>query len=174
MVTRARPVGFRRSSVLALLTLWVALGGVSACSSESAPKATSTTSKSTAATGPVVATSPAVPPATRDCGTRSELAGWPTTTGPPPDANACILEAFAAGTPAQMSVTFVGGGDSGRKTQDGYDIPTRRIVTWLVLGKNEVQVTTDLTEDGGTSSIETCTGLVMDGYQSPPKATGCS
>ncbi|MEO6627672.1 MAG: hypothetical protein ABIP03_03810 [Aquihabitans sp.] len=73
-----------------------------------------------------------------------------------------------------MSVTLVGGGDSGRKTQDGYDIPTRRIVTWLVLGKNEVQVTTDLTEDGGTSSIETCTGLVMDGYQSPPKATGCS
>ncbi len=58
--------------------------------------------------------------------------------------------------------TISGIGASGRKTQDGYDIPTRRIVTVRVLGKNEVQVTTDLTEDGGTLTTRTCAGLEPD------------
>ncbi len=53
-------------------------------------------------------------------------------------------------------------GDSGRKTRDGYGTLARRIVTARVVGKNEVQVTTDLTEDGGTSTTRACTGLEPD------------
>lgn len=45
--------------------------------------------------------------------------------------------------------------DSGRRTQDGYDIPTRRLVTWIVLGRNQVRQVTDLSEEGGPiTSIE--------------------
>lgn len=93
---------------------------------------------------------------------------------PGPYTYACILDAFASGTPAQMSAVLAGSGDSGRKTQDGYDIPTQQIVTWHVLGKDEVQVTTDLTEDGGTSTTQTCTGLAMVGLGGTPQATDCS
>ncbi len=73
-----------------------------------------------------------------------------------------------------MSAISAGSRDSGRQTQDGYDIPTRRIVTWLVLSKNEVQVTTDLTEDGGTSTTRTCAGLAVAGHGSLPQGTDCS
>jgi len=100
---RTRQVRTRRCVGLVLVPVGLALVAASACSSESAPQATSRTSESTATTGPVAVTEPAVPPATEDCRTNNALAGWPTTTAPAPDAYACILDALATGTPAQMS-----------------------------------------------------------------------
>lgn len=151
-------VRVRRLIGLVVLPVCVALVTASACSGGSARQATSGTTKSTATIGRVRATTPAVPTGTKVCGTVNALAGWPTTTAATPNAYACILDAFAAGAPAQMS-TISGSGDSGRKTQDGHDIPTRRIVTLRVLGKGKVQVTTDLTEGGGKTTTKTCTGL---------------
>lgn len=169
----ARRVWVRRRGALAVLVASMVLTAVSACSSESAREATPKTSESTDTTRPVAVTEP-VPPATKDCGTHNALAGWPTTMVTSPDAFACILDALVTGNPAQMSAISAGSSDSGRKTQDGYDIPTRQITTWLVLGRDEVQVTTDLTEDGGTSTTQTCTGLVAAGYGSLPQGTDCS
>lgn len=171
---QAGQVRVRRCMGLALASARLVLVVASACSSNRAPPATLGSSRSTAATGPVVVTEPAVPPATKDCGTTNALAGWPTTMVTPPNGYACILDALVTGTPAQMSVISAGSRDSGRQTQDGYDIPTRRIVTWLVLGKKEVQVTTDLTEDDGTSTTRTCTGLAVAGSGALPQGIDCS
>lgn len=102
------------------------------------------------------------------------MVGWPTTFAPPPNPYACVLDALADGTPAQMSSISAGDHDSPRETEDGYRIPTRRIVTWLVLDRHEVQVTTDLTEDGGASSTQTCTDLVVADDYSPPQGIDCS
>lgn len=172
---RVSQVRSRRGMGLAVLTAGMVLTVVSACSSETATQATPKTSESTTATTrPVAATEPVVPLATKDCGTQNTLAGWPTTMVSSPDAFACILDALVSGTPAQMSAISAGSSDSGRKTKDGYDMPTRQITTWLVLGRDEVQVTTDLTEDGGTATTQTCTGLVVAGYGSLPQGTDCS
>lgn len=123
-------------------------------------------------TGPVVATAPPVPAAAEDCGTLDELAGWPTTTTTPPERGyACIAEAVPAGLPAQMSVIAAGGGDSGRTTQGGYDLPTRTIFTWRVIGTDEVEETIDQTEDGGASVTRTCRGLAVTGPR--PSGTDC-
>ena len=158
---RRGPARFRRRSGLAVLSVWMVVVTTSACSGDATPQATPSTNKSTSTTGFVAATTPEFPPGVRACDTVSTLAGWPTTAPARPDADACILDALAAGTPAQMS-TISAAGDSGRKTPDGSDIPTRRIVTLRVLGMNEVRVMTDLTEDGGTVTTRTCAGLVAD------------
>ena len=166
-------VRVRRRMGLAVLPVCVALVTASACSGGSTRQATSGTTKSTATTGFVAATTPAVPPGTKVCGTVNALAGWPTTTAATPNAYVCILDALAAGTPAQMS-TISGGGDSGRKTRDGYSTPTRRIVTYRVLEKSKVQVTTDLTEDGGTTTTKTCNGLGDIGPDQSLQGVNCS
>lgn len=71
-----------------------------------------------------------------------------------------------------MSAIAVGTGHSGRKTREGYDLPTKRLFTWLILGKNKIQETANLTEDGGTSIIRICTGLAVGGPR--PQGTNCS
>jgi hypothetical protein len=83
------------------------------------------------------------------------------------------VEALASGTPARMVVESVGAGDSGRRTADGYEIPTRVVSTWVVTGPGEVRQTVDRTEDGGEITTETCTGLTVaaDGTLT---ATGCT
>jgi hypothetical protein len=120
---------------------------------------------------PVVATAPPVPAAATDCGTLNELAGWPTTTTTPPQGFACITDAVAAGTPAQMSVIAAGEGDSGETVQGGYELPTKQIVTWQVTGADEVHETIDQTEDGGASVTRTCRGLTVAGPR--PSGTDC-
>lgn len=168
---RQSPARVRRCLVQVLLPVCVILVTASACSEERAPQAAPSTSKSTATSGFVAATTPAFPPGTKVCDTVRALAGWPTTAAPRIDAYACILDALAAGTPAQMS-TISGIRDRGRKTRDGYDTPIRQVVTLRVLGKNDVQVMTDLTEDGGTLTTKTCKGLEAGSLG--PQGTDCS
>jgi hypothetical protein len=172
-VRRSRHGSHPRLALVLLVAVAVA-SVASACASDPA-ETTTTTSKPetpTATTDLVIATEPAVPPATKDCGSTSELAGWPTTTSTPPSGYQCIVDALAAGTPAQMSAITVGRGDSGRKTQDGYDLPTKQIFTWLVVGKHELRETIDRTEDGGSSTTRTCAGLSVNGPH--PQGTDCS
>ncbi|QXC61145.1 hypothetical protein KSP35_23015 [Aquihabitans sp. G128] len=119
-------------------------------------------------------TAPTVPAGTKDCGITGALSGWPTTTISPPGAYACLVDALAAGTPAQMRAIVAGDHPSGRQTADGYDVPARRVTTWLVVGVREVRETVDLTDDGGTATTRTCTGLTEAAVGSPPEATGCS
>lgn len=143
------------------------------CSSGRPRTAGSALGGSTALSEHVVATAPPVVPGSRDCGTTDSIYGWPTTTTTPPDGYACIVDALAAGTPAQMTAIEPGTGRSGRTTRDGYELPTRRITTWRVRARRDVQEITDLTEDGGRSTTRTCTGLVAP-VGSIPRATGCS
>lgn len=151
----------RRHIGPAPLLVCAALVAVSACSGKRAAPATPSVSTSSAPTGRVAATTPPFPPGVKVCNTVSSFTGWPTTAPPRPDAYTRILDAVAAGTPAQMS-TISGSSNSGRRTQGG-GVPTRRIVTLRVLGKHEVQVITDLSEDGGTVTTKTCAGLEPDG-----------
>lgn len=48
------------------------------------------------------------------------------------------------------------------------------IVTWLLLGMLEFEETIDLTEDGGTWTTRTCTGIAVAEYGSIPQGTDCS
>jgi hypothetical protein len=72
-----------------------------------------------------------------------------------------------------MIVISPGQGDSGRKTGDGYDIPTHRVVTWVVLGPHEIEQVTDLSEDGGPVTTERCTGITAAQPGSAPTAVDC-
>ena len=107
-----------------------------------------------------------------DCGSLSALTGWPTTTQAFPERFTCIVDALARGTPARMVITSVGAGNSGRRTTDGYDIPTRVVTTWLVTGPGELQQTIDRSEDGDGVTTETCTGI--DVQYNGTTATGCT
>jgi hypothetical protein len=71
------------------------------------------------------------------------------------DAYTCIRDAFAAGTPAQMTL-ISGLGETGRKGPDGNRALTREIDTVRVLGKNKVRLITDRTEGGGALTTVTC------------------
>jgi hypothetical protein len=143
---------------------------VSGCGSDGA-SAPGTTTEPTTTSEPVVATAPPVPASAKDCGTLNELAGWPTTTTTPPQGYACITDAITTGSPAQMSLIAAGEGDSGRTTQDGYDLPTKQIFTWRVIGANEVEETVDRTEDGGAVTTRTCSSLTVTGPR--PSGTDC-
>lgn len=135
----------------------------------SAPSLSSSSSDSTSP-----APTPTIPAGSKECDGANALAGWPTTTAPWPGAYDCIVDAMASGTPAWMVLVTAGEGVSGRTTADGYDLPTRRVVTWVVLGEGQLQQTTDLTDEGGTVTTEMCTGLsTSSGYQ-PPIPTGCA
>ncbi|MFN8017296.1 MAG: hypothetical protein U0P45_04140 [Acidimicrobiales bacterium] len=158
------PMPRHRGATLMLAAVVLLASG---CGSDrsAAPQATG---RSTTTTEAVTATVPPVPAGAKDCGTIDELAGWPTTTTTPPQGYACITDAADAGAPAQMSAIAAGEGTSGRKTQDGYEIPTRQISTWRVTGPGEVQETIDRTEGGGASVTRTCSDLVVTG----PRPTG--
>src|SRR3954468_24086966 len=116
---------------------------VMACSSDGQTSADPPTSSpaTTSSASPL-----AVPPGGIDCGTINELSGWPTTVAVNPEAFGCIADALVSGTAARMVVISPGQQNGGRKTEDGYDIPTHRLATWIVLGKSTLQQTTDLTE----------------------------
>jgi hypothetical protein len=103
----------------------------------------------------------------------NELSGWPSTTASGPEQYECIADAAAQGQPARMIVISPGQGDSGRKTGDGYDIPTHRVVTWVVRGPREVEQVTDMSEDGGPVTTERCTGLSAAQLGSPPAGIDC-
>jgi hypothetical protein len=72
-----------------------------------------------------------------------------------------------------MVVISAGNHSSGRKTSDGFDIPTHHVVTWMVLGAAELQQTTDLSEDGGAVTTVVCTGLSEAAFGSVPVGTDC-
>lgn len=174
--------GGRRRTAFALIAALAPALVLGACSSgddttsarstSSDPSSPSTASSEPAA-APTTSPLPTVPPGGTDCGSISELAGWPTTTTSFPDRFDCIVDAFADGTPARMVVTSVGAGTSGRETADGYDVPTRVVTAWVVTGPGEVEHTTDRTEDGGTVTVEVCSGLTVD-PTGALTATGCT
>lgn len=109
---------------------------------------------------------------TKACGAVNLLSGWPTTMAPSPNSFDCIVAAAASGTPAQMTVTSAGDGSSGRKTTDGYDIPTHRVVTYVVRGPGEIVQAIDQTEDGGGTTVFLCSGLTAAVF-GEPSPTGC-
>jgi hypothetical protein len=73
-----------------------------------------------------------------------------------------------------MVFIYGGEGDSGRKTSDGYDLPTRRVETWVVTGPGALQRTVDRTDEGGTVTSEVCSGLSAAAPGTAPVPTGCS
>lgn len=158
-----------------MLPVAVALALTAGCTSGEGPAAdTSTTTSAPTDEVAVTATAPSVPVGVKDCGTQNDLAGWPTTMLSSPDAYACIVDALAAGTPAQMSSITATDGTSGRTTDDGYDIPARRIVTWFVTGQGAVEETIDRTEEGGDVRTRTCAAFTEAAFGVPVSATDCS
>jgi hypothetical protein len=156
------------------LALGALVLGLAACGSSGSDQAAQSATTSPATGGPpATATPPSVPPGGKDCGTVDEISGWPTTAVPSPDAFTCITDAATAGTPARMIVVTAGAGISGQKTSDGYDLPTHVVVTWVVQGPNDVQQTTDRSEDGAGVTTENCTGLSAAGLGTTPAGTGC-
>lgn len=166
----------RRPALLAFAAVLITVAAAcsSGDSSSSAPPTPGIGDKAATVAPSPDASPPPVPTGADDCGSSNALAGWPTTTVPVPRTFACLRDALAAGRPAQMSVITVGRGDSGRQTADGYDIPTKQIVTWRVVGKGELEQITDTTEDGGEVTTTTCSGLTGEEFGAAPSATGCS
>jgi hypothetical protein len=72
-----------------------------------------------------------------------------------------------------MVLVSPGNRSSGRKTADGYDIPVKRVLTWVVLGKSQLQQTLDLAEEGGPTTVERCTAFSVVQPYAQPTATGC-
>jgi len=71
-------------------------------------------------------------------------------------------------------VVSPGNRSSGRKTADGYDIPVKRVLTWVVLGKSQLEQTLNLGEEAGPTTVERCTGLSEAWFNAKPTATGCT
>jgi len=102
------------------------------------------------------------------------MAGWPSTAlFPGPEAYVCIGQALQTGRRAQLVIISPGTRNSGRKTSDGYELPTKLVRTWVVLGKHRVRQITDQREDGGPRTTEVCTGLRIGAPGSIPVGTGC-
>jgi hypothetical protein len=101
---------------------------------------------------------PAVAAATgTNCGVYSPYSGWPTTMPPNPNVNPtrCILDAWAAGTPARYVVRMA------TDTQAGHIV----ITYYDVLGAGRVRVTEDARQalpPGGTSTV-VCSTLTASG-----------
>jgi hypothetical protein len=148
---------------------------IAACGSDGGQPAAvgSRSTASTPAASTPAASAPAIPPGGTDCGTVNELSGWPTTFAVTPTSFTCIADAIANGTPARMVLISPGQHNSGRKTGDGFDIPTHHVVTWIVEGAGSLQQTTDSSEDGGPVTVENCTGLTEASFGSPPTGVGC-
>jgi hypothetical protein len=100
-----------------------------------------------------------------DCGTAYLASGWPTTTAGSPAASACVLNAFAAGTPATYVVRAQTDGEGGHI----------QITTYVVVGVQRVQRTVDDThaQPAGGVSTTTCTGLAFS-METAVAATGCA
>ena len=169
--TPTRPVRawFAVGAVGLAMGILVAGCGSSPSSDASRPTSTSgsTAGSDSNSDARVTVTVPDLPAGTQDCGESDELAGWPTTTTLPLTSSwtGCILDAFAAGTPARFVIVAPGKSSSGHRTNDGYDIPARRITIWTVTGPSEIEVVTDFSADGGKRTTRTCSQL-------PPVDTG--
>lgn len=103
------------------------------------------------------------------------MSGWPTTTTLPGSAlYSCLSDALSSGRPARFVLIRPSNVDSGRKTSDGYSIPAGILITYRVLGPNQLQVTTDRHEAGGSVTTENCTGLPQVASGSTPTPSGCT
>ncbi len=100
-----------------------------------------------------------------DCGTAYLASGWPTTTAGSPAASACILDAFAAGTPATYVVRAQTDGNGGHI----------QITTYVVVGVQRVQRTVDDrgAQPAGGVTTTTCTGLAFS-MATAVTASGCT
>ncbi|MCU1499400.1 MAG: hypothetical protein JWM47_3353 [Acidimicrobiales bacterium] len=151
-----------RGALLAQVVVLLAMAG---CSSGSHLR--SSTSQRTTST----VTAPSVPPAPAgavDCGETNQMAGWPTTAVFGPTSYRCILGAMTTGRPARMVIISPGVKQSGKTTRDGYPLPNQEVVTWTVLGPKRLQVITDHRQDGGSATIQICTGLTKGTFSPAP------
>jgi hypothetical protein len=115
-----------------------------------------------------------VPAGGIDCGINDEMSGWPTTTTlPGPTLFSCLADALSSGRLARFVLIQPSNVDSGRKTSDGYSIPAGILISYRVLGPNQLQVTTDSHEAGGSAITENCTGLSQLASGSSPTPSGC-
>ena len=99
-----------------------------------------------------------------DCGTAYLASGWPTTIVPSPTLAQCILDAFAAGTPAIYRERAQTDGNGGHI----------KITTYEVTGRYQVRRTVDATgaQPPGGITVSVCTGLAA-GPDSQLVASGC-
>jgi hypothetical protein len=93
---------------------------------------------------------------------------------PPSMLYSCLSDALSSGRPARFVLIQPSTVDSGSKTSDGYSIPAAILITYRVLGPNQLQVTTDNHEAGGSVTIKNCTGLSQPASGSSPTLSGCA
>ena len=175
----------RQSCALVLIAALLAACGTATTSPSSKPTVApspTTTPSSTVTTVPSPPTStevqtyPPVPVGGIDCGISDEISGWPTTTTMPPSmAYSCLFGALSSGRPARYVVILPSNVDSGSKTSPGgYSIPAAILITYRVLGANQLQITTDSHEAGGSVTTKNCTGLSQPVPGSLPTPSGCT
>jgi hypothetical protein len=100
------------------------------------------------------------PGGVQNCGSFDTAAGWPTTFAR--QRADCLLNAFAAGTPARYVLYTAPSASSNRRVSNIYE----------VIGVQRVRVTVDATAYGGdTITVSECTGLTDNGNL---QATGCT
>jgi hypothetical protein len=113
---------------------------------------------------PTATTTVTTPGGQIDCGTAYLASGWPTTIAPSPTLAQCILDAFAAGTPAIYRERAQTDGNGGHI----------EITTYQVTGRQKVWRTVDATgaQPPGGVTVSACTGLAA-GPDSQLVASGC-
>ena len=159
----------RRSCALVVIAAALAACGTSTASPSSRSTASPSSPGSTGAR-----TYPPVPAGGIDCGINDEMSGWPTTTTLPGAVlYSCLSDALSSGRPARFVLIRPSNVDSARKTSDGYSIPAGILITYRVLGPDQLQVTTDRHEAGGSVTTENCTGLSQPASGSSPTPSGC-
>jgi len=159
----------RRSCALVVIAAALAACGTSTASPSSRSTASPSSPGSTEAR-----TYPPVPAGGIDCGINDEMSGWPTTTTLPGAVlYSCLSDALSSGRPARFVLIQPSNVDSARKTSDGYSIPAGILITYRVLGPNQLQITTDSHEAGGSVTTENCTGLSQPASGSSPTPSGC-
>jgi len=159
----------RRSYALVVIPALLAGCGTSAASRSSTPTSSLSSPNPTEAQA-----YPPVPVGGIDCGINDEISGWPTTTTLPASMlYSCLSNALGSGRPARFVLIKPSNVDSGSKTSDGYSIPAGIVITYRVLGPNQLQVTTDRHEAGGSVTTEDCTGLSQLASGSSPTPSGC-
>jgi len=168
----------RRSCALVVIAVLLAACGTSTASPSSTSMAAPTSTPTAAPSSPSptgVQTYPPVPAGGIDCGISDEISGWPTTTTLPASLlYSCLSDALSSGRPARFVLIRPSNVDSGSKTSDGYSIPAGIVVTYRVLGPNQLQITTDSHEAGGSVTTQNCTGLSQQASGSSPAPSGCT
>jgi hypothetical protein len=168
----------RRSCVLVVIAALLAACGPSTASpsSRSSASPSSTPTGASSSPGPTEAqTYPPVPAGGIDCGINDEISGWPTTTTLPASTlYSCLSDALSSGRPARFVLIQPSNVDGGSKTSDGYSIPAAILITYRVFGPNQLQITTDKREAGGSITTENCTGLSQPASGSSPTPSGCT